>query len=92
MSLDNMKAVTDKYMKSLEPKRKLKLPVIPDNLKASLASFASSIKQEKVVPELTEMLTKALAEKAVVEENGKVLEGFQVRRTLLPTPLAKRQT
>ena len=78
VSMDSLKSVTDAYVKALEPKRKLKLPVLPAQVTDSLASFTRSIKQEKSLPEVQEMLIKALAEKAVVEEDGKVLDGFKV--------------
>jgi hypothetical protein len=76
--LSTLTSTTDSYIKSLEPKRKLKLPVLPATVKDSLAAFTSSIKQDKSLPEIQGMLVQALAEKAVVEESGKVLEDFKV--------------
>ena len=79
VSLDSLKSVTDSYVKTLEPKRKLVLPVLPATVKDSLAAFTASIKQDKSLPEIQNMLVQALADKAVVEENGRMLEGFKVR-------------
>ena len=59
-------------MQALEPKRKLVLPVLPATVKDSLAAFTASIKQDKSLPEIQSLLVQALADKAVVEENGKV--------------------
>ena len=81
VSLDSLKSVTDSYVKTLEPKRKLVLPVLPATVKDSLAAFTASIKQDKSLPEIQNMLVQALADKAVVEENGRMLEGFKVRST-----------
>ncbi len=78
VSLDSLKSVTDSYVKALEPKRKLVLPVLPATVKDSLAAFTASIKQEKSLPEIQGMLVQALADKAVVEEKGRVLDGFKV--------------
>ena len=59
-------------LQALEPKRKLVLPVLPATVKDSLAAFTASIKQDKSLPEIQSLLVQALADKAVVEENGKV--------------------
>mmetsp|Transcript_33238 Transcript_33238/g.73506 ORF Transcript_33238/g.73506 Transcript_33238/m.73506 type:complete len:629 (+) Transcript_33238:92-1978(+) len=92
VSLDSLKTVTDKYIRTLEPKRKLKLPVLPAQVKDSLAAFTKSLKQDKSLTEVQEMLVKALADKAVVEENGKVLDGFQyVSRAVAAKALAQRR-
>lgn len=49
-------------------------------VKKSIESFASALKQDGSAPEITDMVMKALAEKAVVMEGGKPAEGFKVRR------------
>lgn len=92
VTLDSLKSVTDSYIKSLEPKRKLKLPLLPAEVKDSLAAFTKSIKQENSLPEVQDLLVKALAEKAVVEENGKVLDNFKfVSRAAAARLLAERR-
>lgn len=49
-------------------------------VKASIASFASAMKQEGSTAEVTDLVMKAFAEKAVVMEDGKPLDNFKVRR------------
>lgn len=77
VSTESLTKATDLYYKSLEPKRKLKLPVLPAQVKDSLAAFTASIKQDKSLPEVQELLVQSLSDKAVVEENGRVLDNFK---------------
>ena len=44
-------------------------------LKEAIAAFASSLGQGKAAPEVIDAISKALAEKAVVMENGKPVDG-----------------
>jgi hypothetical protein len=91
VTLDNMKKVTDAYMKAMEPSRKLKLPVMPAAVKDSLASYAKTLKQDSAVGELQEVLLKAMAERAVVEENSKPLTNFKyVSKAVAAEMVAKR--
>lgn len=78
VSIDSLKQVTDSYVKSLEPKRKLQLSAVPEDVKESINKYAKSLKQDKTAGELLVMLAKAVAENAVVVEGGKVVEGFKV--------------
>ncbi len=83
VSLDSLNQVTDAYLKSLEPSRKLSVPAVPATVKDSLAAFARSAGQDKSAGELVELVTKAMADKAVVVEDGKPVPGFQVRARLV---------
>jgi hypothetical protein len=47
--LDSLKKVTDTYISSLEPKRKLQLAPVPATVKDSISSFAKSLKQVRAV-------------------------------------------
>lgn len=78
LSLATVAKVTDAYLASLQPARKLKLPVVPEAVKKSLSSFAASLGQPSKGSAVTDMVTAALADQAVVEEGGKVLPGFTV--------------
>lgn len=92
VSLDSLKAVTDAHVKALEPRRKLKLPALPATVKDSLAAFTRSLGQEKSLGEVQELLVKALADKAIVEEGGRVLEGFKfMSRASAARALAQRR-
>lgn len=83
VSLDSLNQVTDAYLKSLEPSRKLSVPAVPATVKDSLAAFARSAGQDKSAGELVDLVTKAMADKAVVVEDGKPVQGFQVRARLV---------
>lgn len=50
--LENLKAVTDSYVKSLEPKRKLQLAPLPSQVKDSIAAFTKALKQDKASSEV----------------------------------------
>nr|6RD4_1 Chain 1, ATP synthase associated protein ASA1 [Polytomella sp. Pringsheim 198.80]6RD5_1 Chain 1, ATP synthase associated protein ASA1 [Polytomella sp. Pringsheim 198.80]6RD7_1 Chain 1, ATP synthase associated protein ASA1 [Polytomella sp. Pringsheim 198.80]6RD8_1 Chain 1, ATP synthase associated protein ASA1 [Polytomella sp. Pringsheim 198.80]6RD9_1 Chain 1, ATP synthase associated protein ASA1 [Polytomella sp. Pringsheim 198.80]6RDA_1 Chain 1, ATP synthase associated protein ASA1 [Polytome len=76
VSIENLNTVTDKYAAALVPKRKLALPVLPEGVKKAVEDFAASVGQAKNASEVSELLAKSLAEKAVVTEGGKVVEGF----------------
>jgi hypothetical protein len=76
VSLEGLNKVTDAYVASLEPARKLALPVVPAAVKDSVAAFANSLGQSSSVPEAINSLAKALAEKAVVMEGGKILDNY----------------
>lgn len=61
------------------------MPLVPPSflslsmqLKDAIASFASTLGQGKAAPEVVEAISRALAEKAVVMEHGKPVEGLQV--------------
>lgn len=84
VSMDNLKNVTDSYVKSMEPKRKLKIAQVPAQVKDSLAAFAKTLKQDGSASEITNLVMKALAEKAVVEENGKAVD-LKVSMMDMPT-------
>jgi hypothetical protein len=77
LSLEALNATTDALTKALEPKRKLRLPQLPADVTTSLTAYAKSISQPDAVASLQEVLLKSLAEKAVVEEGGKAVPGFQ---------------
>jgi len=77
VSMNSLQSTTDAYIKALEPKRKLQLAPLPDQVKESIASFASALKQDSAAPEVTDLVMKAFAEKAVVLEEGKPVEGFK---------------
>lgn len=55
-------------------------------VKDSLAAFTKSLKQDATASDLVELVSKTVAEKAVVVENGKPVEGFKVRMLV---PLAR---
>ncbi|KXZ54748.1 hypothetical protein GPECTOR_4g818 [Gonium pectorale] len=78
VSLEAVNAVTDAYLGSLVPARKLAVPSLPASVKDSIAAFAASAGQDKSAGELIELLTKAVADKAVVLENGKPVPDFKV--------------
>lgn len=86
LSLATVAKVTDAYLASLQPARKLKLPVVPEAVKKSLSSFAASLGQPSKGSAVTDMVTAALADQAVVEEGGKVLPGFTVSFLISPEP------
>lgn len=75
--LASLKAVTDAHMHSLQPARKLKIPVLTPEVKHSLAQFASSIKQDGATAALQAAVVQAAVENAVVEEGGKALPKFK---------------
>ncbi|PNH08830.1 hypothetical protein TSOC_004580 [Tetrabaena socialis] len=92
VSLDSLNKVTDAYLGSLEPARKVSIPAIPAGVKDSITSFMHSAGQDKSAGELIEVITKAVAEKAVVVENGKALPDFEfVSKAVAAKVLAARR-
>lgn len=79
VALDNLAGVTSTYIKAMEPKRKLQLAPMPESVRKSIAAFAHDLKQDGAVPEITALVMRAVADKAVVVENGKALDNFKVR-------------
>lgn len=77
VTLAALNAVTDAYVASLEPRRKLRLPTLPAQVSDALTAYTKSLGQEGAVADIKVALLKMLAEKAVVEENGKVLTDFK---------------
>ncbi len=43
--MDSLTSVTDKYIASLEPKRKLQLQQVPPEVKQSIENYTKSLKQ-----------------------------------------------
>ncbi|GFR50416.1 hypothetical protein Agub_g12633 [Astrephomene gubernaculifera] len=80
LSLEAVNQVADAYLKSLEPARKLSIPAVPASVKDSLPADA------------VEALTKAIADKVTVTENGKPVQGFQfVSKAVAAKVLAARR-
>lgn len=92
VSLASANGVTDALVRGLEPARKLALPVIPGDVRDKVTAFAASLGQGQAAPEALEALAKAMAEKAVVTEGGKVLDNFQfISKAVAAKVLAARR-
>lgn len=52
VALEELKSVTDAYIKSMEPIRKLKVPEMPAQVQTSLKELARQMGNEKAVMEL----------------------------------------
>ncbi|MEW5298996.1 MAG: hypothetical protein WDW36_002057 [Sanguina aurantia] len=92
LSLAAVAKVTDSYLASLQPARKLKLPVLPEAVQKSLTTFAASLGQAGKGGAVTDLVAAALADKAVVEEGGKVLADFTyVTKTMAARAVAARR-
>ncbi|KAG2491937.1 hypothetical protein HYH03_009670 [Edaphochlamys debaryana] len=92
VSLEALNKVTDSYLASLVPSRKLAIPSVPATVKDSITAFAASAGADKSAAEIIEQLTKAVADKALVVENGKTVPDFQfVSKALAAKVLAKRR-
>eukprot|EP00877_Chromochloris_zofingiensis_P014847 jgi/Chrzof1/9616/Cz04g09240.t1 len=77
VALEELKSVTDAYIKSMEPIRKLKVPEMPAQVQTSLKELARQMGNEKAVMELQNTLAEKLKENAIVLENGKPVPGFE---------------
>lgn len=93
ISLSSVQQVTDAYLASLIPARKLKLPVVPDAVKKSLESFAAQLGQPGTASEASDAVQNVLAQHAVVQDaSGKTVEGFQyVTKAMAARAVAARR-
>lgn len=90
--LQHLQQVTDAYFKALEPKRKLKLPTLPAQVTDTLVAYTKSLGQDNAVEQLKDTILKTLAERAVVEENGKLQRDFKyMTRAEVARKLASRR-